>query len=121
MTHDIEAVVREYAEIKGLTPEDAFAEMNIRSWGNWWEAHNRGQESHAYRVLAELKEDIRQEKIRQERLNGYRWVKEFDSWVVAGDFGDKKIGDDVIVTEASGERQEKRIVEFTPKGNAKVL
>ena len=120
--YDITKEIKEIATLKNITPEEAAVEIGFYNCEtDWTTVWNRADQSKISRVLADLKESIKKESVKEERASGYRWINHPTGWAVDGDFTDKKIGDVITVTKASGERQEKQIVRFTGDGKAKVL
>lgn len=131
--------IREIAEIKGTDIKKIardlgidFKETELRKFDNDFEwvdiaskdlefiAWNRSEEGKVIRALEEAKREARQVEIHEKRFSTYRWAKENGSWVVAGDFTDKQIGDKVTVVRANGSESVEEIVDFTEAGNAKI-
>ena len=100
--------LKEVAENLGL---DYWDDEEIIAW-------NRREEGRAKSYLIELKEEIKKEELRKERLSNYHWIKENGNWVVAGNFENKKVEDEIVVMKASGQKDSKIIVRFTEEGNA---
>lgn len=123
MKYNVSKEIRGLAEMLEVDEETVI--KNLESYdfakqGTDWLAWNRRSEAAAKFTYAEEKEKIEKARIREERLAGFRWIKENYSWVVAGDFKGLEVGSDIIITKASGEKQTKRIISFTSTGNANV-
>ena len=117
--YNVKEQVQEIATLKNISTGDVLDILGV--WHAGDEVGSRADQSRVLRTLADLKEVQNQKTIRDERANGYRWINHPTGWVVDGDFTNKKAGDTITVTKASGERQEKKIVRFTGDGKAKVL
>ena len=115
MIYDVSKEVKEIAEIKGITFEEAFENLGIYAiHGKEALAGNRSEQNKVFQALEEAKN----EEAKKARLSTFHWVKEDDEWVVAGDFSEKTVGSSITVVKANGEKQEKQITLFTSTGNA---
>ena len=115
MIYDVSKEVKEIAEIKGITFEEAFENLGIYAiHGKEALAGNRSEQNKVFQALEEAKK----EEAKKARLSTFHWVKEDDEWVVAGDFSGKTVGSSITVVKANGEKQEKQITLFTSTGNA---
>ena len=115
MIYDVSKEVKEIAEIKGITFEEAFENLGIYAiHGKEALAGNRSEQNKVFQELEEAKN----EEAKKARLSTFHWVKEDDEWVVAGDFSGKTVGSSITVVKANGEKQEKQITLFTSTGNA---
>ena len=115
MIYDVSKEVKEIAEIKGITFEEAFENLGIYAiHGKEALAGNRSEQNKVFQALEEAKK----EEAKKARLSTFHWVKEDDEWVVAGDFSGKTVGSSITVVKANGEKQEKQITLFTSAGNA---
>ena len=115
MIYDVSKEVKEIAEIKGITFEEAFEKLGIYAiHGKEALAGNRSEQNKVFQALEEAKN----EEAKKARLSTFHWVKEDDEWVVAGDFSGKTVGSSITVVKANGEKQEKQITLFTSTGNA---
>ena len=115
MIYDVSKEVKEIAEIKGITFEEAFENLGIYAiHGKEALAGNRSEQNKVFQALEEAKN----EEAKKARLSTFHWVKEDDEWVVAGDFSGKTVGSSITVVKANGEKQEKQITLFTSTGNA---
>ena len=111
--------IKEIQEITGKTFEELLDKFDGASWAeDIFMVPNRRQEASVKSTLAELKETKRKEENRKERLSTYHWIKEEGAWVVDGNFEGKRVGDEIEILKASGERQKRLIAEFTPTGKA---
>ena len=115
MIYDVSKEVKEIAEIKGITFEEAFENLGIYAiHGKEALAGNRSEQNKVFQALEEAKN----EEAKKARLSTFHWVKEDDEWVVAGDFSGKTVGSSITVVKSNGEKQEKQITLFTSTGNA---
>ena len=115
MIYDVSKEVKEIAEIKGITFEEAFENLGIYAiHGKEALAGNRSEQNKVFQALEEAKK----EEAKKARLSTFHWVKEDEEWVVAGDFSGKEVGSAITVVKANGEKQEKQITLFTSAGNA---
>ena len=106
MIYDVSKEVKEIAEIKGITFEEAFENLGIYAiHGKEALAGNRSEQNKVFQALEEAKN----EEAKKARLSTFHWVKEDDEWVVAGDFSEKTVGSSITVVKANGEKQEKQI------------
>ena len=121
MRHDVTKEIKELANLTGKTIEQLVKKYELYVGESTYEVWNRRDESSVKVALNRAKEEIEKEKIAKERMSGYRWVKEISGWAVAGDFTSLEVGDEIVVTKASGDRQTKKIAGFTSLGNAKVI
>ena len=112
-TYYMDKEVQEISEITGRTIEDILSELNINNGKRGCEAWNRGEQITVIDMLKEVKEKARKEEIRRERLQGFRWAKIDGQWMVAGDFNKISEGSAITVVKASGEKQEKIVVEIS--------
>lgn len=112
-TYYMDKEVQEISEITGRTMEDILAELNINNGKRGCEAWNRGEQIKVIDMLKEARADKKAKEIRKERLEGFRWAKIDGQWMVAGDFNAIAEGSVITVIKASGEKQEKIVVEIS--------
>jgi hypothetical protein len=113
--------VKRIATLEGESIESIIIDMDltVTREGIW--ATNRSGEAGVSSRLSRLEADrARAERVKAVR-SGFHWVKDEEGWAVAGDFTDKKEGDDIVVLKMDGTKQLKTIERFSCSGNAYVF
>ena len=113
--------VKRSATLEGESIESIISDMDltVTREGIW--ATNRSGEAGVSSRLSRLEADrARAERVKAVR-SGFHWVKDEEGWAVAGDFTDKKEGDDIVVLKMDGTKQLKTIERFSCSGNAYVF
>lgn len=137
--YNVKPQIEKIAKLKNTTVKEVARELGInfkettlaKVNGEWTDveiadsdldfiAWNRREESKVIGALEEAKSEARQAEIHEKRFSTYRWVRENNSWVVAGNFTDKQIGDKITVVRADGSESLEEIVDFTEAGNAEI-
>ena len=126
MQHSVKKEVEELAKLQNISVEEVIKEFNQRHvevkdlYGEiivW----NRRDQSAVLEKVEKVKENIKRQKIEEEKRNGYSWRKSQKyGWVVVGDFKNKKVDDIITVIKSSGVKQEKQIVLIIDENQAVV-
>lgn len=126
MQHSVKKEVEELAKLQNISVEEVikgFNQKHVEVQDLYGEiiVWNRKDESVVLREVEKVKENIKRQKIEEERKNGYSWRKNPKyGWVVVGDFKDKKVDDIITVIKSSGVKQEKQIVLIIDENQAVV-
>ena len=126
MQHSVKKEVEELAKLQKISVEEVikgFNQKHVEVQDLYGEiiVWNRKDESVVLREVEKVKENIKRQKIEEERKNGYSWRKNPKyGWVVVGDFKDKKVDDIITVIKSSGVKQEKQIVLIIDENQAVV-
>lgn len=126
MQHSVKKEVEELAKLQGISVEEVIKEFNekhveVKDLYDEIIVWNRGDQSAVLAKVAKVKENIKRQKIEEEKRNGYSWRKNPKyGWVVVGDFKNKKVNDVITVIKSSGVKQEKQIVLIIDENQAVV-
>ena len=126
MQHSVKKEVEELAKLQNISVEEVikgFNQKHVEVQDLYGEiiVWNRKDESVVLREVEKVKENIKRQKIEEEKRNGYSWRKNPKyGWVVVGDFKNKKVDDIITVIKSSGAKQEKQIVLIIDENQAVV-
>lgn len=126
MQHSVKKEIEELAKLQNTSVEEVIKEFNqkhveVKDLYDEIIVWNRGDQSAVLEKVAKVKENIKRQKIEEEKRNGYSWRKNPKyGWVVVGDFKNKKVDDIITVVKSSGVKQEKQIVLILDESQAVV-
>ncbi len=121
MTYNIEKEIKELAALTGRDLKEVMKEYEAKEQGGVIVVWGRNDENRLKFNLRAIKEEQRKAEIRRERLSGFHWTKIDGEWMVAGDFNKVAEGSIITIVKASGEKQERIVVEVSgDKQSAKV-